>query len=168
MAAITCVVVDRPRVVPPALRWCIAVGVATILLAGCSSSDDGADSTTTSSSSITSPSSTTVAPSSTPPPLTTIDDALASWLAADPDLADVAGYLGACPSEYDPSYPLDGFCSVEQQVGAGRAVYGLGPPFSEIVAYVLLEESDDGWQVSDRYLPADPYDLSEAPGWFGS
>jgi hypothetical protein len=95
----------------------------------------------------------------------TQDEVLSDWVASDPDLSGAGPYLGPCPTEFDADFPQEGLCSVVQLEDVDRVIYGLGPPFSEIVIYVLVVDADGGWEISDSYFPADPYDLSDAPAW---
>lgn len=128
----------------------LALGVGLMITtAACTSTseDEGRATTSTTTTTITAAAS--------------LDGAVASWVAADGSLK----YLGLCPADFDPDYPLDGICSVPLSVSDDRSVQGLGPPFSEITAYLLLERRDDGWSVIDAYSPASPYDLTDAPDW---
>jgi hypothetical protein len=139
------------RVVAASALWAL-LGWA----GGCGDDATEAGSSTTAATTTTT-TSTTVEPAS-------LEEALAAWAAAE----DVDPYLGPCPVEFDESFPLEGICSVELESEEGRTVQGLGPPFSEIVVYLQLEEGAEGWAVADEYAPAEPYDLSDAPSWVPS
>jgi len=142
----------RARVVAAGALWAL-LGWAS----GCGDDATEAGTGTTAATETTTSTSTTVAPAS-------LEEVLAAWAEA----GDVGPYLGPCPVEYDESFPLDGFCSVELEAEEGGTVQGLGPPFSEIVVYLQVVEGVDGWAVADEYAPAEPYDLSDAPGWVPS
>lgn len=146
----------------------MAAGVSLLVAAsGCGDDSDGTDTGNTAGASTTSTAeiasstttATTSAPGTTVTP-TSLEQALAAWVAGSG-----SAYLGACPQDFDEAFPLDGLCSVELEANDGRSVQGVGPPFSEIVAYVLLEEDLAGWAVLDDYAPTDPFDLGDAPVW---
>lgn len=122
--------------------------------------DDGASTTTTTeASSSTSSTSTTMTTTTTRAP--SEEAAIGAWIEARPD----GPYLGPCPVDFDPEFPLEGLCSVPLAADADRSVQGVGPPFSEVTVYLLLDRGEDGWAVVDDYAPAEPYDLSDAPEW---
>ncbi len=118
--------------------------------------DDGAPATTTTEASSSTSSTTTtatLAPSE--------EAAVGAWIEARPG----GPYLGPCPVDFDPEFPLEGLCSVPLAADDGQSVQGVGPPFSEITLYLLLDGGEDGWAVVDTYAPTEPYDLSDAPEW---
>jgi len=128
-------------------------------LAACGDDDEApiTTTTTTEASSTTSSTSTTT----TAAPARSEDAAISAWIEARPG----GPYLGPCPVDFDPEFPLEGLCSVQLSADGDQSIRGIGPPFSEILAYLLLEGGEDGWAVVDTYAPADPYDLSDAPDW---
>lgn len=143
----------RSRVVAAAALLAV-IGWAT----GCGDDEtESGSATTAETSSTTASTSTSDAPAS-------LEEALGAWAEAE----DLGRYLGPCPADFDESFPLDGVCSVELDRTEDRTVHGLGPPFSEIVVYLQLEEGTGGWAVADEYAPAEPYDLSDAPDWVPS
>ncbi|HEX4868578.1 MAG TPA: hypothetical protein VFV32_13275 [Acidimicrobiales bacterium] len=91
----------------------------------------------------------------------TQEEAIAAWVQAQGS----GRYLGVCPSDFDATFPLDGVCSVALSTTAERSVQGLGPPFSEVTAFLLLEGGDGGWTVADTFVAPGPYDLTGAPDW---
>ncbi|MGV3758887.1 MAG: hypothetical protein ACO1PW_05000 [Actinomycetota bacterium] len=112
-------------------RWTRVLGALAcsgiVVLGACG--DD--DTTTTDEPTATSPASTsTTEGTTTEGPPSTVEDALAVWAESQASTT----YLGPCPTDFNESFPLDGFCSVELAMETERTIQGLGPPFSEIVA----------------------------------
>jgi hypothetical protein len=140
----------------------VALGcIVLALIAACSSSDEQPTATTAADESTTTSTAGTTVDQAGPPP----DEVLSDWVASDPDVSGGGPYLGPCPTEFDADLPQEGLCSVVQFEGDDRVVYGLGPPFSEILIYVLMVDSDGEWTVEDSYAPVDPYALEDAPDW---
>ncbi|MGS2612998.1 hypothetical protein ACVCAH_00460 [Micromonospora sp. LZ34] len=103
------------------------------------------------------------APPSSAAPLT-LEHALARFV-ADTYGPDVR-YVGRCA---DASPGAQGVCALHKATVDGAEVYGVGPPFSEIDAFLLLDEEAGGWRVVDSYvpdLPAEGSSARPAPAWF--
>lgn len=103
------------------------------------------------------------APSSAAP--LAVEQALARFVAAETYGPDVR-YVGRCA---DARPGAQGVCALHKATVDGAEVYAVGPPFSEIDAFLLLDEEAGGWRVVDSYvpdLPADGSPARPAPGWF--
>ena len=137
----------------------IAAAVVAAVLVACGDDDPATDVAGTTTVATTSP--TTSEPPSTTAPATTPEEAIRRWIAT----GSGDTYLGPCPEEPGTDPPDEGLCSVERGTVEAGTAFGLGPPFSEIVTYVLVEEEGDRWLVADVYSPSQPYDLSDAPAW---
>jgi hypothetical protein len=97
-----------------------------------------------------------------PGPRTTIEQALAALV------RDRFGtrYVGTCPQELPPEGDVPrGMCSARFSGAARRAVYGVGPPFSEWAGEATLIRGPSGaWRVAsfEEYPP-----LGATPTWEG-
>ncbi|MGH2655366.1 MAG: hypothetical protein ACRDIZ_01475 [Actinomycetota bacterium] len=98
------------------------------------------------------------APPSSPP---TIERALAAFV------RDRFGtrYVGTCPQEVPPDGDIPrGMCTARFSGTDGRAVYGVGPPFSEWVGEATLVLDPSGsWRV-ESFEEYPPLGTSSAPG----
>ncbi|MFG2104059.1 hypothetical protein ACGFJ5_26060 [Micromonospora echinaurantiaca] len=93
-----------------------------------------------------------------------IDQAIARFVAEryGPDVK----YLGRC-AVVEPA--ARGVCALPKATVDGGEVYGIGAPFSEIDAFLLLDDDAGGWRVVDSYVPDFPADGSSSgpvPAWF--
>ncbi|PWU52643.1 hypothetical protein DLJ47_18370 [Micromonospora sp. S4605] len=108
----------------------------------------------------------TGAPSSAAPSAASlsIDQAIARFVAEryGPDVK----YVGRC-AVVEPG--ARGVCALPKATVDGGEVYGIGAPFSEIDAFLLLDDDAGGWRVVDSYVPDFPADGSSSgpvPAWF--
>lgn len=136
-------------------------GVLVLVSFAACGDSEGSDGSDASSSTTAEASSSTSSTSTTTTRARSEDLAISAWVAAHPG----GPYLGPCPVDFDPEFPLEGLCSVQLAADEAQSVQGLGPPFSEVTVYLLLDGGEDGWAVLDTYAPAEPYDLSDAPDW---
>ncbi|WP_088996452.1 hypothetical protein [Micromonospora echinaurantiaca] len=106
-------------------------------------------------------------PSSAAPPSAaslSIDQAIARFVAEryGPDVR----YVGRC-AVVEPG--ARGVCALPKATVDGGEVYGIGAPFSEIDAFLLLDDDAGGWRVVDSYVPDYPLGASPSgpvPAWF--
>jgi hypothetical protein len=71
-----------------------------------------------------------------------------------------AAYIGECPQELGPDGEVPmGICSIAFERTGDRAVYGVGPPFSEFLGEVSLARDPAGsWSVTG-FRPIPPPDV---------
>ncbi|MDO3703653.1 hypothetical protein Q3W71_18475 [Micromonospora sp. C28SCA-DRY-2] len=134
--------------------------VAVGLLAACGDGSTPAVTPSTASAPAGTPSN--AAPSSAGP--LSIDQAIARFVAEryGPDVR----YVGRC-AVVEPG--TRGVCALPKATVDGGEVYGIGAPFSEIDAFLLLDDNAGDWRVVDSYVPDFPSDGSSTgpvPAWF--
>jgi hypothetical protein len=87
------------------------------------------------------------------PPPEDPEQAVAAFVLEELD----APYVGTCPEGFGPDGSVpQGICSLRFETGEDRAVYRVGPPFSEWLGEVELARDDTGMWTVTRYEPFPP------------
>jgi hypothetical protein len=94
-----------------------------------------------------------VSAESDPPPPEDPEQAVAAFVLEELD----SSYVGTCPEGLGPDGSVpEGICSLRFETGQNRAVYRVGPPFSEWTGELELERDETGWWSVTHYEPIPP------------